>query len=188
MEGIAEMDVLDVVGVLDRKEEERTSIPRVFRDRSVPFEALSDTEFRKDYRFTKPTFFKICGLLAEDLSHKTGRGSDLPVALQVCICIHLLGRNVMQSDSARIAGCNQTTVSRILDRFLCALNSKAEQFIYWPRGGEAMEIQRAFFQVQDSWNRGYNRRHTRSHYSSCGIGRRLRQQEELPQSECGRGS
>ncbi|VDO94396.1 unnamed protein product [Heligmosomoides polygyrus] len=117
IDGPKEMDVLDVVGVLDRKEEERTSIPRVFRDRSVPFEALSDTEFRKDYRFTKPTFFKICGLLAEDLSHKTGRGSDLPVALQVCICIHLLGRNVMQSDSARIAGCNQTTVSREAKRW-----------------------------------------------------------------------
>ncbi|VDO36668.1 unnamed protein product [Heligmosomoides polygyrus] len=115
------------------------------RDRTVPFEALSDVEFKKDYRFSKAVFFRICRILAADLSHTTGRGTDLPVALQVALCIHLLGRNVMQSDSARIAGCNQATVSRILDRFLQALNSKAERFIYWPRGGESTEIQRAFY-------------------------------------------
>ncbi|RCN29884.1 transposase, IS4 family [Ancylostoma caninum] len=85
------------------EEEERRSVPRVFRDRTRPYETLTDAEFRKDYRFSRPVFFRICEMLYEDLLHPSGRASDLPVADQVALAIHLLGRNVMQADCARIA-------------------------------------------------------------------------------------
>ncbi|KIH67232.1 hypothetical protein ANCDUO_02442, partial [Ancylostoma duodenale] len=42
------------------EEEERRSVPRVFRDRTRPYETLTDAEFREDYRFSRPVFFRIC--------------------------------------------------------------------------------------------------------------------------------
>ncbi|EPB74121.1 hypothetical protein ANCCEY_06792 [Ancylostoma ceylanicum] len=84
-------------------------------------------------------------MLQEGLEHHTGRSSDLTVADQVGICIHLLGCNVMQSDAARIAGCNQATVSRALEAFLAAMNDVAERFIRWPDSDECAAIRRSFF-------------------------------------------
>ncbi|VDO73974.1 unnamed protein product [Haemonchus placei] len=81
-------------------------------------------------------FLGICEMVAPDLEH--GRHTtDLPVADQVAIAIHILGRNVMQSDSARLAGCHQSTVSRVLMAFVNAINRRATQFMNWPDEQEA---------------------------------------------------
>ncbi|KAL6727552.1 hypothetical protein ANCDUO_11307 [Ancylostoma duodenale] len=137
------MDVLRVIEVME--EEGRQRVPRIFRDRTKPYETLSHEEFRKDYRFTRKAFFKICGLLEQDLLHPTSRKSDLPVADQVAMSIHLLGRNVMQADSARIAGCNQATVARTLN-FLQAINKHACDYIYWPSERERRELRRIYYE------------------------------------------
>ncbi|KAL6742093.1 hypothetical protein Aduo_015287 [Ancylostoma duodenale] len=127
------------------KEEERRSVPRVFRDRTRPYETLTDAEFRKDYRFSRSVFSRICEMLHEDLLYPSGRASDLPVADQVALAIHLLGRNVMQADCARIAGCNQSTVARTLVNFVEALNRRTHRFIYWPKEEESRKIKGDFF-------------------------------------------
>ncbi|XGW20128.1 hypothetical protein V3C99_003730, partial [Haemonchus contortus] len=123
----------------------RVSVPRTIRGRTRPYETLSDVEFRKDYRFSRHVFFQICEMVAPDLTH--GRHTtDLPVADQVAIAIHLLGRNVMQSDSARIAGCHQSTVSRVLMAFVNAINRRAARFINWPDEQEGLNISNSFYQ------------------------------------------
>ncbi|KAL6735093.1 hypothetical protein Aduo_005569 [Ancylostoma duodenale] len=135
-------EVLDIVEAYERR-----PVPRIFRDRTCPYDTLSDTEFRKDYRFSRPVFFQICDMMKDRLEHHSGRGSDLTVADQVGIYIHLLGRNIIQSDAARIAGCNQATVSRALESFLAVINEMAGQFIRWPDREECAEIRRSFFRA-----------------------------------------
>ncbi|PIO72888.1 hypothetical protein TELCIR_05161 [Teladorsagia circumcincta] len=138
--------VMDLLEFLDRiARESRSRIPRIFRDRTCPYETLSDVEFKKDYRFSRKVFFDICKIVAEDLRRESTREVDLTVADQVAIGIHLLGRNVMQSDEARIAGCHQTTVSRALMGFVQALNRRADQYIYWPTEEENIQIRRSFY-------------------------------------------
>ncbi|KAK6020731.1 hypothetical protein OSTOST_13609 [Ostertagia ostertagi] len=59
--------------------------------------------------------------------------------------IHLLGRNVMQSDAARLAGCNQSTVSRVLKNFVRAINRRASEYISWPSERESIGINASFY-------------------------------------------
>ncbi|XGW22002.1 hypothetical protein V3C99_004734 [Haemonchus contortus] len=83
-------------------------------------------------------------MVAPDLEH--GRyTTDLPVADQVAIAIHILGRNVMQSDSARLAGCHQSTVSRVLMALVNAINRRATRFITWPDEQEGLNINNSFY-------------------------------------------
>ncbi|RCN40153.1 transposase, IS4 family [Ancylostoma caninum] len=60
--------------------------------------------------------------------------------------IHLLGRNVMQADSARIAGCNQATVARTPHNFLQTVNKRACDYIYWPSERERRELRRLYYE------------------------------------------
>ncbi|KAK6019521.1 hypothetical protein OSTOST_14841 [Ostertagia ostertagi] len=124
----------------------RVSVQRTFRDRTRPYEVLSDVEFRKDYRFSRHVFFQICGLVDADLQ-RTGleKSINMSVADQVSMSIHLLGRNVMQSDAARLAGCNQSTVSRVLKNFVRAINRRASEYISWPSERESIGINASFY-------------------------------------------
>ncbi|KAK6022536.1 transposase, IS4 family, partial [Ostertagia ostertagi] len=137
------MEFLDRLDVVERYAE--VSVHRTFRDRTSPYDNLSDEEFRKDYRFSKHVFFDICSMMQDELQRRQGRGIDLTVADQVAISIHLLGRNVMQSDSARIAGCHQSTVSRVLFTFVRALNRRAARYIHWPTEVEKARIRQQFY-------------------------------------------
>ncbi|CAJ0590851.1 unnamed protein product [Cylicocyclus nassatus] len=126
-------------------EEDEPERLRLYRDRACPFETLSDVEFRKDFRFTRPVFYELCEMLREDLAHTTVRGTSLTVAQQVAACVHLLGRNAMQADSARLAGCNQSTASRTLRVFLDAVVKLAPRYINWPSAAEQEEIARRIY-------------------------------------------
>ncbi|XGW11395.1 hypothetical protein V3C99_012697 [Haemonchus contortus] len=137
------MELLDSLELVEKYA--TASVQRTFRDRTRPYDYLSDVEFRKDYRFTRPVFNNICQLVQDDLQQQQGRAIDLSVADQVSISIHLLGRNVIQSDAARIAGCNQTTVGDASFGFVRASNRKAGRFIFWPRAEEKIEIKRKFY-------------------------------------------
>ncbi|VDO73236.1 unnamed protein product [Heligmosomoides polygyrus] len=60
---------MDLVAIMDIAEK-NDKVPRLFRDRTCPYDTLTDVEFREDYRFMRPVFYsnrKICGMLAEDL-------------------------------------------------------------------------------------------------------------------------
>ncbi|VDO72761.1 unnamed protein product [Heligmosomoides polygyrus] len=137
------MDVLSTLDVVRKYGAE--PVPRVFRDRTCPYDALSDVEFCKDFRFTRRVFYEICAMVQADLEPVGRQRTCMTVADKVAMAIHLLGRNVMQSDSARLAGCHQGTASRVLMAFVSAMNKRAAQFIRWPEPGECAELRRLFF-------------------------------------------
>ncbi|VDO22182.1 unnamed protein product [Haemonchus placei] len=137
------MELLDSLELVERYA--TASVHSTFRDRMRHYDYLSDVEFKIDYRFTRPVFNNICQMAQDDLQRQQGRVFDLSLADQVSTSIHLLGRNVMQSDAARIAGCHQTPVGDALFGFVRALNRRAGQFIFWPRAEEKIEIRRKFY-------------------------------------------
>lgn len=139
------MDVLSTLDVVRKYGAE--PVPRVFRDRTCPYDTLSDVEFRKDFRFTRRVFYEICAMVQADLEPVGRQRTCMTVADKVAMAIHLLGRNVMQSDSARLAGCHQGTASRVLMAFVRAMNKRAAQFIRWPEPGECAELRRLFFRT-----------------------------------------
>ncbi|KAK6021484.1 hypothetical protein OSTOST_12843, partial [Ostertagia ostertagi] len=51
----------------------------------------------------------------------------------------------MQSDAARLAGCNQSTVSRVLKNFVRAINRRASEYISWPSERESIGINASFY-------------------------------------------
>ena len=126
--------------IIQSDSEDEESIPRIFRDRSCPFETLPDPEFRRTFRFSRPVFYELCGMLKSDLQHISIRSSALTVAQQVAACLNLLGRNAMQEDIARLTGCSQPTVSRAVRTFLDAVVKRAPHFIYWPSSNEQKRI------------------------------------------------
>ncbi|KAK6029166.1 hypothetical protein OSTOST_04728 [Ostertagia ostertagi] len=55
---------MDLLENLDRlRRYGREPVQRALRDRSYPFDNLSDDEFRRSYRFSRNVFFSICELL-----------------------------------------------------------------------------------------------------------------------------
>ncbi|EYC34748.1 hypothetical protein Y032_1509g3903 [Ancylostoma ceylanicum] len=119
--------------------------PRVFQIRACPFDSSSDRSFKKDYRFTKQVFYRLCDMVADELRRSTRRSEALSVPAQVALSLNLLGRNAKQRDSARMAGCDQATVSRTLVNFVDAVCAHASRFVCWPKESERRRISRSIF-------------------------------------------
>ncbi|WKY10752.1 hypothetical protein Q1695_002820 [Nippostrongylus brasiliensis] len=84
-------------------------------------------------------------MVEEELEARGGQHFVMTVADKVALGIHLLGRNVMQNDSSRLAGCHQATASRALMAFVQAINKKAAGFISWPDPQECRELRQLFY-------------------------------------------
>ncbi|KIH54372.1 hypothetical protein ANCDUO_15483, partial [Ancylostoma duodenale] len=139
------MDIDYLSSSEDEEGDSAANRPRRFKSRSLPFEVSSDSEFKKDFRFTKGVFYRICEMVADDMRHETSRGQALSVPQQVAMCLNLLGRNTKQRDSARMAGCDQGTVSRTLARFVNAMCARAGTVIFWPTDEERRRIRKKIF-------------------------------------------
>ncbi|VDO19591.1 unnamed protein product [Heligmosomoides polygyrus] len=139
------MDVLPTLDVVRRDGAEPAS--RFFRDRPAlkKYDTLSDVEFRKDFRFTRRVFYEICAMFQVDLEPVGGKRTCMTVADKVAMSIHALGRNVMQSNSARLTWSHQRTASRVPMAFVRTINKRAAQFIRWPGSRECEELRRLFF-------------------------------------------
>ncbi|VDO20813.1 unnamed protein product [Heligmosomoides polygyrus] len=131
---------MDVVATLNIAKK-YGSILHLFRDRTCPYD-LSDVSSAKTIASYAQSSVKSARWYLERCY---GRGVDMTVAHQLALRIHLLGRNVMQSDAARIAGCHQAIVSRVLALFVKAVVNRAGQQITWPNSEDCKEIRRAFF-------------------------------------------
>lgn len=140
------MDVVATIDIVETDEaQEREHVPRVFRNRTCPYGTLNDADFRRDFRFTRPVFDKICAMLEDDLRPQAWQETVMTVADKVALGIHLLGRNVMQRDSAYIISCHQGTVSKALMEFVRAINKRAPEFIPWPNAQECRELRMSFY-------------------------------------------
>lgn len=133
-------NVEDVEEVIERR------VPRVFRDRSTPFEVLSDEEFRRRYRFTRHGFFSILRMMGEEFEHGTRRSCPLTQPQQFAAFLKVLSANNFQLDSGDLAGASQSTISRIMARFSDWFARETGRFVHWHDATSEASMKRRILQ------------------------------------------
>ncbi|KAF1746230.1 hypothetical protein GCK72_022692 [Caenorhabditis remanei] len=118
-------------------------VPRVFRDRSCPFEMLTDENFRKRYRFTRYGFFEVLKFIESDLL-SSGRSFALLPAQRLALTLQVLASNSFQISAGDTAGCAQSTVSRTIQNVCESIGKQINHFIVWPSSESMQKNQRLF--------------------------------------------
>ncbi|XP_072043033.1 putative nuclease HARBI1 [Amphiura filiformis] len=113
-----------------RQLRERQNRPqRVYRDRSNPFEELSEKQFRTRYRMYKHTAIELIDMMAPDLQRDTERGHALPPYLQVLTALRYYATGSFQSVVGDLYGIDQGTVSRVVCDVSPLIARRRGQFI-----------------------------------------------------------
>jgi hypothetical protein len=110
----------------------RQNNPRVFRQRVDSTEVLSDTEFKRHFRFDKQSVKVIAEMLHEDLAQPNNRGRPLSPLQQVCIALNHYAGGYFQRISAMCVGVSQTAAWWAIKRVTYVLCDCKAQFIRMP--------------------------------------------------------
>ena len=78
MEAIEAVEVIEVVDV---------PTSQICRDRTNPFEAFNNEEFKQRFRFNKQTFQLLLQLLSSDLEHCSAKNNFIPPVLQLAVAL-----------------------------------------------------------------------------------------------------
>lgn len=119
--------------------------PRRIRDRVNPITFFDEEEFRHRFRLPKPVVLHLCHQLAPLLQYPSNANNCLPPILQVCGALRVLSAGAFQTVIADTIHVHQSTVSRILDRFISSLLRIRTSHIYFPENLNA--IKRSFFDI-----------------------------------------
>ena len=65
--------------------QQNVRLPRIFRDRGNPLDALNDEEFRQRFRMTRSMFFELVNSVQFDLKYDTKRNHALTAAQRLLI-------------------------------------------------------------------------------------------------------
>ena len=120
---------------------------RVFRDRTCPLEIYDDVDLYRRCCFTRQGIEYLIGLLSDDISPPTLRSYSIPASLQVFIALRYLSTGSMQLTISDTVSVSQSSVSRIVRRFVRFLCSRLTRYIYMPTDEELPTIKRKFYQI-----------------------------------------
>ena len=110
---------------------------RILRDRTNPFDYLSDDAFRERFRFRKHVFLEILNSIDDVDESLVFREKEcsLPLMRQLMVCLQYLATNKFQLSIADEFLVSQPTVSRIvlrmthrLSRLYCDLHQVPVEF------------------------------------------------------------
>ncbi|RCN53636.1 hypothetical protein ANCCAN_00130 [Ancylostoma caninum] len=105
---------------------EEESVPRVYRDRSCPFDTVDDDSFRRRFRFTRAGFFRVVDLMRADLE----RAMPLITAQQLALTIRVLASRSFQLKAGDSFGVAQSTVSRVVASVSDWFHHNSERMFY----------------------------------------------------------
>lgn len=120
---------------------------RIFRDRRNPLDIYDEQELYERFRFGRQGIAMIVSMVREDLEHRTKRSRAVPAELQVVVALHFLATASFLITSGDTIHVHVSMASRIVHRFVSAVLKHMRQFITFPLGQQAADIQRAFFEV-----------------------------------------
>ena len=86
-----------------------------------PLLALSDVEFRKNFRFSKEHAGQILQMVLPNLSHASDKGHPLTPMQQLCIVLNFYGGGMFQRVMGLCGGVSQKTASRCVEKVTRAL-------------------------------------------------------------------
>lgn len=120
---------------------------RPIADRGDPLFGREEEEIRQRYRFRRDTIIFITGIVRLAIERPTERTGALPAMLQVLITLRFLATGTFQSVVADLARVHQTTVCRTIHRVCRALAAHLNDFVVFPTGRIAREVQRGFHAI-----------------------------------------
>ncbi|KAJ4430455.1 hypothetical protein ANN_22671 [Periplaneta americana] len=87
-------------------------------DRSNPFETYGDAKFKASFRFSKETARDLLRDIGHLLKHDT-----LPITLRLLLTLRFLATGAFYAVNGDTGNISASTVCRIIDRVLTAINS-----------------------------------------------------------------
>lgn len=122
-----------------------TPLPmKVLRDAENPLEVMSDSEFSRDFRFSKNTVQDILKMLSYGLAKSTNRGQPVSPICELLITLRFLATGSYQTNVCK--NVSQPTLSRILKRVTTLLSEQRLRFIKIPERNEFKRIAGQFMQ------------------------------------------
>ncbi len=122
---------------------------RSFRPRHDALEMFEDEEFRQRFRFSKPTFQYICGLIREDLEKLTKRNYALSPELQLLCALRFFATGDKLRTIGDTFGIHISSVSRIISTVSLALMRHLDRFVNFPTEEEHLqELKRGFYSIR----------------------------------------
>ena len=107
-----------------------------------------DEEIRNRYRFRRDSIRVLCGILENELARPTQRNNALSVTTQVLIGLRFLASGSFQEVVGDVIGVDKSTVSRVISKFIDALNMHKNTFIKFPLIiDEKNTLKKGFYQI-----------------------------------------
>ena len=141
------MEFLDFLDVEANFENNEIPRPRRIRDRINPLTFFDDDDFRYRFRLSKQIILSLCEDLSLELEYHSKRNNCLPPILQICGSLRVLAAGSFQTVIADTIHVHQSTVSRIIDRFLNALLKNRKFYILFPENLAA--VKQSFFEIDN---------------------------------------
>lgn len=99
----------------DPEENLRPRLPRVIRDRTDPFNSLSELEFKSRFRLTKGTVMHLLHQIGENIEPNTNRNKSLSAMQQILMTLRFYATGTFhQVVGDTLGGVHKSTVSRTI--------------------------------------------------------------------------
>ena len=121
---------------LDLLNDPEDEVPnRIYKDR-LEFDNVPDRELKKNYRFSRDAILEINELVRDALEHPTDRGFAVSSLTQVLACLRFFASGSFQNILGDVLGFSQSTMSRVLHRFVYAMKRHIADLIKFPIDNE----------------------------------------------------
>lgn len=118
---------------------------RVFRERSNPFDANSNEQFRQRYRLSKESALRLNELLSERLECATNRSNSVSSQLKIFVFLRFLSTGGFYSAVGDLHGISKETTYRIVKQVACAVASLHSQYIVFSEDHSSMRQRKLQF-------------------------------------------
>ena len=122
-------------------------VPRIYRDRSNPFELYDDVGFLYRFRLDRNTVLWLLDQLEGQLDKIQNKGISVPPVIQLLVTLQFFGSGSFLRNIGDIFGLHISTISRIVYCCSRALASLYDQFIEFPHGAELQRVQEDFARI-----------------------------------------
>ena len=121
---------------------------RIFRDRTHPLEIYNDEQIYTKFRFYRHLILQLTDEVRNDIEVVLSRkGSQTPI-LQVLLTPRFYAKGTLQNVIGELLGVDQSTVSRIVNKFTNAFFRRMNQFIVWPDQRKADGNKRGYYRMR----------------------------------------
>jgi len=137
-----ESDIFDFWSFFDNVNS-HTRRQRIIRERKDPISDYDEYDFKRRFRMKKSSFYKLLGIIENELEFVSERNNPVPPALQLLTTLRFFACGSFQQVCGDLTGISQPTVSRIIKRVSTAIANMRPQYIKFPSREETVKVSHA---------------------------------------------